>query len=252
MFLGEANKNFDIVSVLKLSWGKREAMSVDRPFHALSFRIRGNARFVYPEGFVPAGTNDIIFVPKYFDYKLEAEDEELICIHMHSDKPLPMMIKSFTPENPQYFARKFQELYSVWSGKRVGYEYECKALLYKILMKIERELAEANSTIDSKISEAIEYIHDNFATGDISVASLAAMCHMSDTYFRRLFVEKTSVTPTKYINTLKLGYALELLKSKYFNIREISEKCGFKTVSYFSEFIKKETGLSPSKLSKQL
>lgn len=252
MFLGEANKNFDIVSVLKLGWDKRDALSADRPFHALSFRLKGNARFVYPEGSIPAGTNDIVFVPRYFDYTLQAEDEELICVHMLSDKPLPMMIKTFTPENPQYFARKFQELYSVWSGKRIGYEYECKAILYKIITTIEREMAETNPSVYSKISEAIEYIHDNFTNGDISVSSLAEMCHMSDTYFRRLFVEKTSVTPAKYINALRLGYAFELLKSKYFNIREVSEKCGFKTVSYFSEFIKKETGVSPSNLYKQL
>lgn len=252
MFLGETNKNFDIVSVLKLGWDKSDTMSVDRPFHALSFRVKGNAQFVYPEGSVSAVTKDIVFVPRRFDYRLKAEEEELFCVHMCSDKQLPYQIKKFTPENPQYFERKFQELYSVWSGKRIGYEYESKAILYKIITAIERELAEINPSVYSKINEAIEYIHDNFTTGEISVASLAAMCHMSDTYFRRLFVEKTSVTPAKYINTLKLGYAMELLKSGYFNIREVSEKCGFKTVSYFSEFIKKETGVSPSNLYKQL
>lgn len=248
MFFGNTNANFDIMSVLKLRWDKSDAQSVNRPFHALSFRIKGNAQFVYPEGSVSVGTKDIVFVPKYFDYRLKAEDEELICIHMQSDKYLPMMIKKFTPENSQYFEKCFQDIYTAWKGQRPGYEYVCKSILYKILAKIEKEMNETNPTVDSKIAEAMEYIHDNFTNGDISVSSLAEMCHMSDTYFRRLFVKKTSVTPVKYINSLRLGFALNLLKSEYFNVREVSEKCGFRTASHFSEFIKKETGHYPSEL----
>ncbi len=62
---------------------------------------------------------------------------------------------------------------------------------------------------------------------------------MSDTYFRKLFVERFSVTPLKYINRLKLNYAKELLLSDYYTVEEIAEKCGFNNINYFSLFIKR-------------
>jgi len=72
------------------------------------------------------------------------------------------------------------------------------------------------------------------------------MCSMSDTYFRKLFVENFAVTPLKYINNLRLNYAIELLSSGYYSISEISDKCGFDSIYYFRAFIKKETGNAPS------
>ena len=71
---------------------------------------------------------------------------------------------------------------------------------------------------------------------------------MSDTYFRKLFFQNFKTTPLKYINKLKLEYAKELLCSNYYTIEEVSEKCGFENINYFSTFIKKQTGVPPSRL----
>lgn len=58
-------------------------------------------------------------------------------------------------------------------------------------------------------------------------------------------MKKYKVSPLAYINKLKLNYALELLHSGYYTVSEVSDKCGFKNIYYFSTFIKKETGFSP-------
>ena len=60
------------------------------------------------------------------------------------------------------------------------------------------------------------------------------------------FVKNYSATPLKYINDLKLNYAKELLRSSYYTVSEVAEKCGFENVYYFSLFMKKRTGKSPS------
>lgn len=114
---------------------------------------------------------------------------------------------------------------------------------------VEQEL-DSDMLIDaenSKLHEAIEYIHDNFTNPTLTVDYLAHMCGMSDTYFRRLFVKNFQVTPLKYINVLRSNYAKELLSSGYYTVSQVSDKCGFNNVQYFSLFIKKETGLSPSR-----
>lgn len=252
MFFADDDLQFKIVSVLNLSWKRRNAKAMNRPFHAMSFRISGDAEFLCETGSVFVKSKDLIFVPKNFDYTQKAKKEELIVVHLTCEKELPSEIVKFTTENPQYFERKFKELYSAWMRQQPGYKYECTSILYKIIMAIERELANKNFHTDNRIADAIEYIHDNFITGEISVEFLANMCGMSDTYFRRLFVERTSMTPIKYIRSLKLNYAIELLKSGYYNVREVADKCGFSTVNYFSLFIKKETGYSPNVLRKKV
>ena len=113
-------------------------------------------------------------------------------------------------------------------------------------MHIEREYLHTKySVTDERLKEAIDFIHDNFTKSDFSIDELAGLCNMSGTYFRKLFMKEYKTSPLSYINKLKLNYALELLKSGYYTVSEVSDKCGFRNIYYFSSFIKKETGVSP-------
>ena len=56
----------------------------------------------------------------------------------------------------------------------------------------------------------------------------------------------------RYINRLRFDLARELLRSGYYTIKEVSERCGFNNVNYFCLFIKKETGMSPLHYQKKL
>ena len=78
------------------------------------------------------------------------------------------------------------------------------------------------------------------------------MCGMSDTYFRRLFVAEFGITPLRYINQLRMTQIRELLQANYNSIEDIAEQCGFNNVNYFSLFVKKETGMSPSLYRRKL
>ena len=251
MFFESDNIFINILSVLDAGWDKSNAKSNLRPYHALSFRKHGTANFVTNGKTIPALTGDIMFVPALCEYVLKSDAESLFVVHFNSSSYLPKNIKSFKSENPNYFERNFSELYNAWTRKQFGYEYECVSIMYKIICKIERENAERHIPYGSdKISEAVEYLHENFLTKGLSVEYLAKMCGMSDTYFRKLFFDNFGVSPRKYINDLKLKYASELLTSGYYTIREASEKAGFENVYYFSTFIKKQTGLSPTQYIK--
>ncbi len=192
-------------------------------------------------------TGDIAFVPANLIYTQIAGNERLLVIHFTCDEPMPEWVKKFKPKNPEYFERKFTDIYNAWSKKQVGYAYECKSIFYKILLEIERQWNERRfDTANEKLAEAIEYIHDHFTDRDLTVEAMARHCGMSDTYFRKLFLINFSVTPLKYINQLRMTYARELLQSHYYTIEEIAEKCGFNNINYFSLFVKKQTGYPPS------
>jgi len=71
---------------------------------------------------------------------------------------------------------------------------------------------------------------------------------MSNTYFRKLFYARFAATPAKYITAQRLILAEKLLASGGYTIKEVAEKVGFDDEKYFSRVVKKEYGVSPSKL----
>lgn len=73
---------------------------------------------------------------------------------------------------------------------------------------------------------------------------------MCGTYFRSLFVSSYSQTPLKYINSLRIARAVKLLRSGYYSVTEVAEKCGLDNQKYLSKVIKKNTGHTPSEFKK--
>ncbi len=250
VFFQTDNISFEILTVQKIDRKSINLSSCPRTYHALAFRIRGGAEFCADGNTIQIQENDILFVPSYPQYSQRTNGEEIYAVHFVSDQPLPEKIKKFSPQNSEYFKIQFSELYSVWTAKKTGYHYRCKSLLYNIIGVIEKEYMQGIHSPEEKISDAVDYIHNHFTENTVSVEALARMCSMSDTYFRRLFVSRFSMTPLKYIHNLRLSYAKELLRAGYYTVEEVSEKCGFLNVHYFSQFFKNATGYPPSRFDK--
>lgn len=239
------------ISSFNLSWDKNVGNSGKRPFHALSFRITGDAQIATESGNIRAGDGDIVFFPAYHNYYLTSGAERLMVIHFNTDIPISDTIKKFSPRNPAKYSQYFEKCADVYAKKELGFEYECKSLLYMILANIERESrSQETGDGDSEIQKAVKYIHRNFTQKNICIHELAAICSMSETYFRKRFAKIYGCSPLAYINTLRAEYAVEMLKTKYYTVSEVSEKCGFSTPYYFSNFIKKKTGHSPKEFIK--
>ena len=97
------------------------------------------------------------------------------------------------------------------------------------------------------IRAAIVYIRDHIRER-ITVDTLAAMSGMSKYHFIREFKRITRYTPVMYTNVMRIEMARRLIGSDNLSIGEISEKCGFENVSYFTKTFKKYTGTTPSEL----
>jgi len=247
MFFETDGFSVKILSALDLSWGVRNEESDLRPYHALSFRVAGDARFFHEEDVIEVKTGDLLFVPAYYRYTLRSGSEKVLVVHFTCTEKLPDRVKKFTPQDTEYYRRSMEALYNAWTRKQTGYEHECKSIFYRIIMRMERETEErGRQDTDSRLAEVLEQIHEHFADPELSVAHLAEECRVSETYFRRLFQKKYGMSPLAYINRLKVQYALELLASRYYTVSEVSDKCGFNNVYYFSNFIKSKTGRAPS------
>lgn len=101
------------------------------------------------------------------------------------------------------------------------------------------------------IEQAVAYIRENFSS-DISLSSLAEKFSVSPEHFSRLFKKETGLGFSKYLNSLRLQYAEQLLKnSEHQSITKVAEICGFEDSNYFSKKFKEVYGISPKKVQKK-
>ena len=247
MFFDTNNFYVNNISVYQLSWKKSNAFTKsDRPFNALSYRIKGNATFTHNNKKTSVKSGDIIFTPANCKYHINAEHEELIVIHFNSNVKLSDNVMKATLTQTNTLKKYFLSIYNLYTKKSIGYEYECKSILYKIFSIIDNELNAQQLNEKDIIEKATNYINENLFSADTNVENLSRFYSVSQVYFRKLFKKKHGKSVLEYINLLKLDYAIELLSSKYYTVSEVSEKCGFLSPYYFSYFIKKHTGNTPS------
>jgi AraC-like DNA-binding protein len=110
-------------------------------------------------------------------------------------------------------------------------------------------LTEDKGVINSKISDAINYIQTNLQQ-TITVADLAARANHNADYFSRLFYENTGERPLTYIQSKRIERAQLLLTTTNLPFYDIATETGFESLSYFSRIFKNITGQTPSSYKK--
>ena len=150
-----------------------------------------------------------------------------------------------SPENSARYLDLFEK---IASQRRKGTLLRpmIKGLVYELLCTISLELQRSDLMTRrfAPIYPAIKYIRGTDIS-ELDAAGLPALCHLSESCFRRLFTEYYGMPPLKYINSLKIGQAEERLRSGLMTVAEVAESLGFSDTSYFSRFYKRETGRSP-------
>lgn len=247
MFFQTDNLDARILSVIDMGWERVNARAGYRPFYSLAYRLVGGAKFLQNGTHIlDTEQDDITFCPAGFEFTKQAGKGRIIVIHFVSDSPLPNAMLRFQPKDTQHFKKLFSSLSQIWTQKNPGWEYDAKILFYQLIRDMEKQWAQTeNTAIRQRLAPALEYIQTHLGDSTLSVDTLSKHCAVSDTYLRKLFVQQLGETPQKYISRLRLELATELLRSGYYSVSEISDRCGFNNPNYFSLFIKKETGLSP-------
>ncbi|WP_251860048.1 PocR ligand-binding domain-containing protein [Clostridium sp. Marseille-Q2269] len=106
----------------------------------------------------------------------------------------------------------------------------------------------SNDSLDISVSNtlkpAIEYIY-NHKSENITGKKLAEVCHISTSYFSRLFTKETGKSFSIFLSRLKVDWAKNLLEETNMNINEISDELGFSETGYFIKIFKKYEGVTP-------
>jgi transcriptional regulator GlxA family with amidase domain len=83
-------------------------------------------------------------------------------------------------------------------------------------------------------------------TESTTVDKMAAKAKLGQRTFLRRFQKSTGLTPTEYVQHLKVQKARELLEFTSLSLKEISWKVGYEDVGFFRKTFRKFVGLPPS------
>lgn len=126
---------------------------------------------------------------------------------------------------------------------------EVSSLLFAFLLEVETLLPETPTTLDrtataSTLRNALYYLDEHYAQ-ELHIADLAAACGLSETHFRRLFVQAINMTPTEYVALIRVQHACELLRTNEESMDAIALKTGFGSLSSFNRSFVKLLGMPP-------
>lgn len=149
---------------------------------------------------------------------------------------------------PELMARIFREYHEM----EYGYEIALKADFYNLVLWILRRWhakepgMEQNFTSKQyeQLQMVFDYVSENYAS-PISVSTMAKLCHISYSYFSKLFTRMTGQSFVDYLNLVRLSAAERLLITTEMNVTEIAYATGFSDLSYFTRRFTAKNGISP-------
>lgn len=162
--------------------------------------------------------------------------------------------KETSPKLYSYITAVIDEI----TAKKPGYIISVTGIMMALSIEINRLSAES-STDDAKpisnssmltIHPALNYIHDNYMH-QFPIETLADLCHLSVTHFRRIFNSIMGTSPLDFINNTRIDQACQLLQYTDNSILDISEQVGFRSVSSFNRAFVKLMETSPREWRKK-
>ncbi|MFK7813183.1 MAG: two-component regulator propeller domain-containing protein [Maribacter sp.] len=127
-----------------------------------------------------------------------------------------------------------------------------KILKTKFSEEIESEISLiTHSPIDEELMGKInKLIEENIGNSNLNSNLLCAELGMSSSKLYRKIKELTDLAPNEFIRTIRLKKSAQLLKTKKYNVSEVTDYVGFNDPLYFSRCFKKQFGYPPSQLIK--
>ena len=168
----------------------------------------------------------------------------VLCIKAH-----PQMVSRLLP-----IAEKMKEIFLAAAPDR---ELKCCMLLMEFMLILDEHREEFipeirrgesysyTDTVMRRMIMVTDYIKNNLTADDLSQGAMAEMAGISKDYFSRIFRNITGNNYSKWLNTIRLEKATELLADQQMTLTEIAMLSGFQSISSFNRVFRTEKGMAP-------
>lgn len=153
----------------------------------------------------------------------------------------------FTPDNPVFFAEQLKKMYEVWKEPMPLDLLYVKTAFYQLIYEIYKELCKGEIHVIQPDVAALakQYIKEH-CRETISIEALSLSLHVSTSYLRSVFKQKTRKSPQEYLIYCRIEEAKKYLSNTHYSIKEIGTSLGFYDEYHFSSAFKKSTSLTPN------
>ena len=219
-----------------------------RKLHGLVYRLEGFAEYTVNGEVFRVQEGDIAFLPKGSSYDLSSHNSTYVSInfdaYIENSSLAVYSLKDYVGAHSMFMG--FSE---IWNFGNLSDRYKCLSDFYELLSYIARIEHSTNAISGSgKLLEpALEYLKKHIFDPELKLTTLHNLCGISDTYFRRLFIQRFAMTPQKYITAERLSRARLVIESgDYDTISSVAESVGYVDPLYFSKAFRKAYGHPPS------
>lgn len=137
-----------------------------------------------------------------------------------------------------------------FNGRKPIYSPKVIGLLMEVMDYLSPTKAERAKPEQDAITTALLYINEHFRE-EVNLEKYAEIAHLSLGRFSHLFTKKAGISPYKYVLSLRIEEAKELLKYSSMSVSEVAASIGIEESSYFSRIFRKCTGYSPTEYRNQ-
>ncbi|WP_069999084.1 PocR ligand-binding domain-containing protein [Cellulosilyticum sp. I15G10I2] len=146
----------------------------------------------------------------------------------------------------------------LYSGQTRIKSEEISGFSVEHIKKVKKEVS--NTLINAYVSEtqthpqtslspllqpALDYIYQH-KSENISLKKAAELCHISPSYFSRIFCKATGENFSTYLSKLKIQWSKELLETSDMTVNQISDTLGFNDAGYLIKKFKAHIGITPA------
>ncbi len=110
---------------------------------------------------------------------------------------------------------------------------------------VDNETQSTSVKKDSALYPAIAYMSSH-PHRKVTMKAMANLCHLSESYFSRLFCKEIGENFTNYVTRQKINRAKKLLRDSNLNIAQITREIGYTDASHFIRLFKRFEGVTPT------
>lgn len=123
---------------------------------------------------------------------------------------------------------------------------ELRRALFRVVQEeVTARLSQRQQNSVAYVQQAKNWIAQHYAE-DVTLEILAEKLHISAVYLSILFKNVTGMNFSKYLTSVRMERAKELLKQCNMNLGQIAVAVGYENANYFSSLFRRVTGLKPS------
>ncbi len=174
-----------------------------------------------------------------------------IAIHFTTLTPFDMHLSMFDCSSYPQIKNEFFKILDSWERFTASCtpsdEYECVSHFYSIMSMI---LKLNSKNAHPRIADAKDFLERNYMNSTLSVNDAASHISLSPRRMNELFLSEYGQTPAKYLTSLRISSAVELLDDPDLKIADIAALCGYSSANYFIRAFKKDIGITPDAFRK--